>query len=84
MFSAFEDDDDLPPKPLRMRWKTYRKFRCNAGGKPELPLGSARGFDLSSGRHPIPQGSRPGSEGPQSIGMPFLAGRAPSIMRWTD
>ena len=27
MFSAFEDDDDLPPKPLRMRWKTYRKFQ---------------------------------------------------------
>ena len=26
MFSAFEDDD-LPPKPPRMRWKTYRQLQ---------------------------------------------------------
>jgi len=43
---------------------------CNAGGKPELPLGSARGFDLSS-VGTLSQDSRPGSEGLNRSGCLF-------------
>jgi hypothetical protein len=46
MFSAFEDDD-LPPKPPRMRWKTYRKLRLQyAALQRRWKAGAAARFGL--------------------------------------
>ena len=62
----------------RLHLKTIFPF-----GKPTaMGIGMHRASQNS--RDPLPESSRQVVKAPQSIGVSFLAGRAPSIMRWTD
>jgi hypothetical protein len=47
IFNAFEDDE-LPPKPPRMRWKTYRRLQLRfAALQRRWKAGAAARFGLS-------------------------------------